>query len=169
MHTSVENTARTSTLPPNGRQPIYVLIVDDDPDFLELLRDEIRQIENVIVDVAHNPAEAVQKLTLRDHDYELIVSDWALEKSTGPEVLVKADSLIPGEAAVTYKTPVLFISGSDKVGQTQVLRALRHFEPISFIRKSCGPPLIGVLAEHILVRYRNETEDDELETKPRPC
>jgi CheY-like chemotaxis protein len=158
MHTSVENTARTPdklSVKRERRMSTHILIVDDDPDFLELLTNEIGQIEGVEIDVAHSPSEAIERLT--KSDYELIVSDWALEKSTGPEVLRQADSLITAlvtENDLLWKTPVLFISGSDKVGQTQVLRALRHFEPVSFIRKSCGPPLIGMLAERILVRFR---------------
>ncbi|MBX3023024.1 MAG: response regulator [Bdellovibrionales bacterium] len=128
----------------------HVLIVDDDPDFLDLLTCEIEQIPGVTVDVAHDPEEAVRKLTLQD--YRLIVSDWALDASDASKVLSSADDMI-GENLKPAKIPVMFISGSEKVSQTQVLHDLKHFEPVSFLLKSCGPSMIGLLAEHILHRF----------------
>jgi CheY-like chemotaxis protein len=132
-----------------------VLIVDDDPDFLALLTGEIGQIPGVKIDIARGPSDALKKITRRD--YQLIVSDWALDSSTAPDVLSTADHLIgeePEPVPYSSKIPVMFISGSEKVSQTQVLRTLKHFEPVSFILKRCGPSLIGLLAEHILARFR---------------
>ena len=136
----------------------YVLIVDDDPDFLDLLTQELGQIEGITIDVAHTSQEALNLLTR--NAYKLVVSDWSLEQSTGPEVLSKADGLRTSLASVLNlqsKIPVVFISASDRVSETLVLHALKHFEPVSFIRKSCGPPLIGLVAERILVRYRGQS------------
>src|SRR5579871_3518399 len=98
----------SSANPNQKRAPTYVLIVDDDPDFLQLLISEIGAISGVEIDVAQGPSEALECLTHRD--YELVVSDWALERSTGPEVLTQADGMIPGNgtADFPYKTPVLF-------------------------------------------------------------
>lgn len=146
----------------SGRQtPVNVLIVDDDPDFLDLLCSQISQINGVSIDVAATPAEALQFLT--HQEYRLIVSDWALNPSTGPDILRKADGLmnvpLRKKTRLASKTPVLFMSGSDKVVQTQVLRTLAHFDPVSFIRKSCGPPLISRLAEQILCKFQLGTEE----------
>lgn len=130
-----------------------ILIVDDDPDFLELLSGEIRQIPGVKVDEAHHPDEALQMLARRN--YQLIVSDWALDASNASEVFATADHFRAVRLAkrATAKTPVMFISGSEKVFQTQLLRRLKHFEPVSFLVKSCGAPLISLLAAHILNRF----------------
>lgn len=155
MQTHAENVARKEdTFSP---QPTNVLIVDDDPDFLDLLINEIESIPSVRIDVAHGPSEALKMLTRRN--YHLIVSDWALDNSTAPEVLSRADHLIgdePEPFPYASKIPVMFISGSEKVSQTQVLKTLKHFEPVSFLLKRCGPSLIGVLAEHILARFSPE-------------
>jgi CheY-like chemotaxis protein len=129
--------------------PIEVLIVDDDPDYLELLENEISQIDGVHAFTAHSPQEAVQLLSQRDFD--LVVSDWALDSWTAPDVLLRADAMM--DESGHNKVPVLFISGSEKVSQTQVLRSLRHFEPVSFVLKRCGPPLIGIVAGHLLTHF----------------
>lgn len=132
-----------------------ILIVDDDPDFLELLSGEIRQIPGVRVEEAHHPAEALKMLTRRN--YQLVVSDWALDASNASEVFATADHLRAeayfNSKLAKAKTPVMFISGSEKVFQTQLLRRLKHFEPVSFLVKSCGVSLIGLLAAHILNRF----------------
>jgi CheY-like chemotaxis protein len=158
MHPSVHNLFRKSR-PRSESLTTNVLIVDDDPDFLDLLISEIGQIPGVEIHVAHGPAEALKMITLRD--YHLIVSDWALDSSTAPEVLSRADHIIgeePEPVPYCSKIPVMFISGSEKVSQMQVLRTLNHFEPVSFLLKRCGPSLIGVLAEHILARFCPQPE-----------
>lgn len=155
MHTSTESAARRDET--IRRRSVHILIVDDDPDFLDLLTGEIGRIPGVEVDVAHGPAEAVRMLTKRD--YELVVSDWALEETNASEVLSRADILRLEEEA-SGKIPVLFISGSEKVSQTQVLRSLKTFEPVSFLLKSLGPNLIRLLAQHLVNRQARE---------PKPC
>jgi CheY-like chemotaxis protein len=124
-----------------------VLVVDDDPDFLNLLTKQMSQIPGVSLDVARDHREAVQMLS--ENSYDLVVSDWAIESHTAPDVFIQADPLIEHS---DQKVPVMFISGSDKVGNVQRLKGLKHFEPVSFLLKRCGPPLISLLAEHILAR-----------------
>ncbi len=133
-------------------QKSCVLVVDDDPDFLDLLSKQLKRIPNVKVTVARNPREAISMLT--HNKYRLVVSDWAILSSTGPEVLNKADDIIDGIDTVARlaKVPVMFMSGSEKVCQTQRL-GLKHFEPVSFILKRCGPPMISSLAENILNKF----------------
>lgn len=141
----------------NGIQETSVLVVDDDPDFLDLLSAALKKIPGVKVNIARNPAQAIRMLTR--NTYKLIVSDWAISSSTAPEVLKQVDHLIddqrqnPDPIPYSNKVPVMFISGSEKVSQTQRLNTLRHFEPVSFLLKRCGPPLISLLAEHILARF----------------
>ena len=137
--------------------------MDDDPDFLELLITEIGSISARCRDRRGRRTGAglagipyPSRLQARGQRLGLGKNQPVLE------VLTQADGLIPQQedaADFSYKTPVLFISGSDKVGQTQVLQALRHFEPVSFIRKSCGLPLIGMLAERILAPLPDSTRD----------
>lgn len=152
MRETVDLPSRAPRLPPIA--PIDVLVVDDDQDFLELLILEIRRIPNVIVTVAHSPEQALNELNHRG--FALIVSDWALNDSTAPEVLRTADGILhrePDPVPMGTKTPVLFMSGSEKVNETRVLHSLKHFEPVSFILKRCGASLIGQVASHILDRF----------------
>lgn len=150
--------------------PVHILIVDDDPDFLDALLSEVGHISNVHIDVANGTDEAIRYLL--DQGYDLIISDWALDSATGPEVLSRADRIMNATALAdsrqpdryhsrsrSEKVPVLFISGSEKVSQTQVLHTLRHFEPVSFILKRCGPPLISLLAEQILLHHIPQPEE----------
>lgn len=134
-----------------------VLILDDDVEFLRLVSDEISLIHGARVDTATSATEALRLLVERD--YDLVVSDWAVHSSTGPDILRQVDSLLTGvqnRARIEekmVKVPVMFISGSEKIAQTQVLR-LNHFEPISFLHKRCGPEIIGDLARQILDRFQ---------------
>ncbi|MGZ3724062.1 MAG: response regulator, partial [Bdellovibrionales bacterium] len=53
-----------------------ILVVEDDPDFLELLLRQISKISGANISVAHNRDEAVELLTNRS--FQLVVCDWAL-------------------------------------------------------------------------------------------
>ena len=146
------------TLVPSLVAPIEVLIVDDDPDFLDLLIAHIGRIPHVQITAAHDPGEALERL--RDPKYRLVISDWALRGSTGGDVLAEADhrrDQAMDPVAPADRVPVLFISGSEKINETHRLHALHHFEAVSFVSKRCGPPLIGRVAEHILDRFVTET------------
>lgn len=133
-----------------------VLIVDDDLDFLELLTSEIKQIPGVSVNVATSPDEAINLLT--QNTYDLVVSDWALSASqTAPDVLNYADNILDDDFHL--KIPVLFISGSEKVAKTlHLLRGLKHFEPVSFLLKRCGPLMISSLAEQLITQDWGQKE-----------
>ena len=124
------------------------MVVDDDPDFLSLVSGELEQIPGVNVTAATSPDEALDLLT--NNNFDLVVSDWALDSLTAPDVFTQADGLMERPST---KTPVLFMSGSEKVGQTQRLKNLNNFEPVSFLLKRCGPPVIAMLARLILDRF----------------
>jgi CheY-like chemotaxis protein len=126
---------------------VSILVIDDDADYLSLLSFEIARATGAQVSVAHSLEEAVE-LLCNEH-FELVVCDWSLASRTGPEVLTTADPLI----LVNFKTPVMFMSGSEKVGATQRLQCYEHFEPVSFILKRLGPLLISVMAENIILRF----------------
>lgn len=132
-----------------------VLVVDDDPDFLDLLTTQLSSIPGIQIRVAQNPREALKMLV--NGKYKLIVSDWALSTNTNAsQVFSEADSKLAQEGVTTAehnKIPVMFMSGSEKVGQTKGLHGLKYFEPVSFILKRCGTPIIRTLAESLLARF----------------
>lgn len=129
---------------------ISILVIDDDLDYLGLLSAELEQIEDVRVCNAIN-SETATELLLHEH-FDLIVCDWALASTTAAEVFLSADSRMFSNPTLAsgQKTPVMFMSGSEKVGATQKLNSLKNFEAVSFIIKRLGPPMISVMAKNIL-------------------
>jgi len=137
-----------------------ILIIEDDPDFLELVGGQMTHIEGANVSSAHNCDEAVAILAQRPFD--LIVCDWALASRTAPEVFRIVDPMLSddGHGRLHKKIPIMFMSGSEKIGPTQNMRQLKNFEAVSFILKNLGPSMIRIMAENILDRFSSEPEDE---------
>jgi CheY-like chemotaxis protein len=135
--------------------PISILVIEDDPDFLELVGGQMSDIAEVTA--ARSYDEAIQHL---EHEhFNLVVCDWALATRTAPEVFHMVDPLIGDSMFQPRKIPVMFMSGSEKIGPTLDLRSLKHFVAVTFILKSLGPPLIRIMAENILHRFNAEAQD----------
>src|SRR5262245_60010236 len=82
-----------------------VLLIDDDPDFLRLVDDELNSISGVHVQTAESSNEALDCLT--NESYDLIICDWTLAAHAAPQVFASAD---PHVFSTTEKTPVIFMS-----------------------------------------------------------
>jgi CheY-like chemotaxis protein len=132
--------------PGNG---IAILVVDDDEDYLDAVHAQVARIRGARVTRAASYDEAVEQLLL--FPYQLVICDWSLASRTGPEVFHSADPRI-GHGQ-KRRIPVMFMSGSEKVASTQGLRSFKHFEPVTFILKSLGPPMIRIMAENIVQRF----------------
>lgn len=152
MNRNLDSVSASSPFLITSEFNISILVIDDDPDFLDLVSSELRQIPGTKVTTAHDCDEAVDLLT--HNCFSLVVSDWEIKSKTAPTMLLTADPLmrIQLDAPCTAKIPVLFMSGSDKIGPVRHLTSLRHFEPVSFIIKRLGPSLIRLVAENILSR-----------------
>ena len=129
-----------------------ILIVDDDPDFLDLVCEHVSQIDGVEIEVATSLENAVSRLAHRG--YQLVICDWRLASRTGPEVFCMADPLTPRRSK--EKMPVMFMSCSEKVACVQSLSELRNFEPVTFILKNLGARMIRIMAENVL-HFRNSS------------
>jgi OmpR-family two-component system manganese-sensing response regulator len=77
-----------------------VLMVDDNPEHLELCRETLPRDE-FYLDVATNPADALGKLQL--NNYHIVVLDYRLPYMSGLELLAKIRSR-------GYKMPVVLVS-----------------------------------------------------------
>ena len=139
-----------------SNEKVPILVVEDDPDFLDLLSMEISQITGTRLTVANSCEAAVDKLI--HGKFQLVVCDWALASRTGPEVFLLADPLMMLDRSA--KIPVMFMSGSEKVGPTHNLRSLKHFEPVTFILKDLGAAMIRIMAENILQRFNQHHQDE---------
>jgi CheY-like chemotaxis protein len=154
-----------ATLKPNPQlkikpPDISILIIEDDPDFLELVGGQMAHISGARVISAHNCDEAVSILAQKAFD--LIVCDWALASRTAPEVFRIVDPLLSGgeNQHLHKKIPIIFMSGSEKIGPTQNMRQLKNFEAVSFILKNLGPSMIRVMAENILDCFNPDAEPE---------
>jgi CheY-like chemotaxis protein len=136
-------------LPAEDEVEFSILLIEDDPDFLELLGGHLIHIEGAQISAARDCEEAVAMLIHRPFD--LIISDWSLAAQTAPEIFRIVDPMI---IASPEKIPVMFMSGSEKIGATQNLHSLKHFEAVSFMLKNLGPLLIRKLAENILTQAK---------------
>lgn len=71
-----------------------VMIVDDYPTMLKVLKSLLRQLKFSNVDEATNARDALEKV--RGGDYGLVISDWNMEPMSGFELLqkVRADAAL---------------------------------------------------------------------------
>ena len=85
------------------RRPANILLVDDEPAILELLR-EILDTEGYNIDTADNGAVALEKVLERDFD--LIITDFRMPKLSGKGFYDRAKASKPG-----IEERFIFISG----------------------------------------------------------
>lgn len=79
--------------PPVG-QPPRILVVDDEPDIAESFTDLLRSfLPDAKVEQAHTGEEALRQL--RDHDVDLIVTDFMMPGMNGVQMLREAQALSP--------------------------------------------------------------------------
>lgn len=75
----------------NRKSPAAILIVDDDPDFLDLVCEHVSQIADVEIEVATSCEKAVSRLSKRS--YQLVICDWRLASRTGPRGVLSSRSV----------------------------------------------------------------------------
>lgn len=83
--------------------PNRVLMVDDNPEHLDLCRETLPQDE-FYLDVATNPADALGKLSLSH--YDIVVLDYRLPSMSGLELLTKIRSK-------GHTMPIVLVSAID--------------------------------------------------------
>lgn len=88
---------------PPIRGTAHVLLVDDEPSILDLLR-EILDTEGYTIDTAENGAVALEKVLASDFD--LIITDFRMPKLSGKDFYDRAKALKPG-----IEERFIFISG----------------------------------------------------------
>ena len=80
-----------------GKKPVRILIVDDDPGITEILEDLVSQ-EGRFVQVCHDGLKAVE--SLRESLYDLLILDLVIPGVEGLEVFKCAKQLNPGVLAI---------------------------------------------------------------------
>ena len=118
VHMSIGEEPKKRTLEKIRPRKKRVLIVDDDPDFAELLKYNIEKREPQMTCVTiSDPYEAVISLT--DENFEVIYIDQNMPGLNGDAVIREADRFIGYDTTAqmkkssVYKTPVVLMSGRD--------------------------------------------------------
>ncbi|MDD4137992.1 MAG: response regulator [Methanoregula sp.] len=62
-----------------------ILLVDDDPDILEILSLDLKDDEANAVDITSAAAEAIEKV--RKNRYDVIISDWRMPGMNGTDLI----------------------------------------------------------------------------------
>jgi len=64
-----------------------ILLVDDDPDILDIIRLDLHDDEANNVDTSNTAAEAIEKV--RNNQYDVIISDWRMPGMNGTDLIRK--------------------------------------------------------------------------------
>ena len=88
-------------------EPSQLLIVDDDPELLQFLLEEL-QLQGFACRTAANGQEAL--IQLRQHCFDLVLLDWTLPDYDGLEVCRRMRS-------TDIKTPVLMLTARDDIDE----------------------------------------------------
>jgi two-component system, chemotaxis family, chemotaxis protein CheY len=86
---------------------LQILIVDDFPIMVKIMRKLLKQIGYEDVDEAGNGQDAFAKVSAKT--YDLIISDWNMEPMTGFELLQKVRAL-----PAISKTPFILVTAESK-------------------------------------------------------
>lgn len=130
---------------PNLYQHIVypILIVDDDPDYADILSQLIDSKEPFESLVATDVFEAMQYLG--EIPFSVLIVDWNLPSWTGGTLLAEFDALIDNKRMETpcvhlpRKIPVIVISGGFvSANHLYDISQLRHFELMGFVSKESG-------------------------------
>ena len=90
---------------------LTVLVVDDDPDFLEML-DVGLQLRGYQVIAFDNPADAISAVKAHRPSYDVVVTDWLMPGVSG-KMIVDAATSLPNPC------PVIVLSGLADTSEIQ--------------------------------------------------
>ncbi len=144
----------------SGRVPLKVLLVEDHPDDRELILLELRRsgfdAESALVWTRQQTEEQ-----LREHEWQLVLSDHALPGFSSAEVLELLQQEQPG-------TPCIIISGA--IGEDAAVRLLQA-GAVDYLNKNSldrlGPAVNRALQIADARRARQEAEEALLESERR--
>lgn len=106
---------------------IKILVIDDDPIFLEMLRDFWEKKENCKIETTKNPKKSLE--LVENNDYNVIVSDYQMPVMNGLELLKK----IRGR---DEKLPFVLITGK---GNEEVAKKALNQKVDGYITKEEDP------------------------------
>jgi DNA-binding NtrC family response regulator len=76
--------------------PVFIAIVDDEPDLAYLFRDALSQIPDARVFAFSDPLLALEHVRTNSENYQCVVSDYRMPSITGIVLLTKIKEINPG-------------------------------------------------------------------------
>jgi CheY-like chemotaxis protein len=106
-----------------------ILILDDLPDFLDMLESYLEELGEFQIIKSLNANDALK--TLYSEKFDLICTDYKMPKMNGIEFVTK----VRKEMGINYNTPIIFLSGlrPDLIADAQV------WERVFFLDKPFKP------------------------------
>lgn len=111
-----------------------ILVVDDDPDFLKIMRSWLKN--DYHVDTVRSGSEALLYAAL--HEPDLILLDYEMPGANGSEVLESLRSNV-----MMMRIPVIFLTGMDE--KENVLRILKQRPDGYLLKTQCKEDLLDAL------------------------
>lgn len=120
----------------NIKKAKRILIIEDDSDMSKVLSKSLKENYNCIIDIAHDPFEAVNYIV--DKFYDVIILDWQLPGLNGAETLLAAEKSLRFEPSIpiqwdTHQARVVILSSSEK--RNCSARKTKHFNYTGYISK----------------------------------
>jgi len=104
---AVSAPAAPAVIPVSGGRTTVIMVVEDDPEVLEVVADILREDGHRVV-AALGPAEALEYVAAGERP-ELLVTDVVMPEVSGPELFAKMKDIVP-------KLAVLYLSGHTSLG-----------------------------------------------------
>jgi DNA-binding NtrC family response regulator len=79
----------------NNQLPMYVAIIDDEPDLAYLFKEALSQIEGAEVFAFTDPLLALEHFQTNHQNYRVVISDYRMPTMTGMELLSKIKDVNP--------------------------------------------------------------------------
>ena len=131
--------------------PVFIAIVDDEPDLAYLFRDTLSEIPGTRVFAFSDPLLALEHVRTNSENYQCVVSDYRMPSITGIELLTKIKEVNPGIKRI-------LISAFDL--QDEVFKNSEYID--EFLPK---PITIAAMIEHVKKHVKHVMK--EVEEPPR--
>ena len=79
----------------NNQSPMFIAIIDDEPDLAYLFKEALSQIDGIQVFAFTDPLLALEHFQANHQNYSVIISDYRMPTMTGMELLSKIKDVNP--------------------------------------------------------------------------